>query len=144
VRTIGNILWLVLAGVWLAIAYVVAGLLALLPIITIPFALQSFKIAGYALWPFGRVVVRHPERDVSLSPLANVIWFILGGWWLVLAHLVAGVLLMVTIVGIPFGVANVKLAALAVAPFGKRIVTLQEAARSGAPILVRVQQLEDG
>jgi uncharacterized membrane protein YccF (DUF307 family) len=119
---IGNILWLVLAGWWLSLAYVIAGIVNLLPIITIPLAIQSFKLAGYALWPFGRVVVDIPNRSGGLSFLANVIWFFLGGMWLALAHVIAGVLLMLTIIGIPLGVASFKMAGLALAPFGRTVV----------------------
>ncbi|HKJ54662.1 MAG TPA: YccF domain-containing protein [Nitriliruptoraceae bacterium] len=123
---IGNVLWLVLAGWWLALAYVFAGIINLLPIITIPLAIQSFKLAGYALWPFGRTVVEIPNRSGGVSFLANVVWLILAGWWLVLAHVLAGVLLMITIIGIPLGVASFKMAGLALAPFGKTIVSLDE------------------
>lgn len=123
-KFIGNVLWLVLAGWWLALAYVVAGIINILPIITIPLAIQSFKLAGYALWPFGRTVVEIPNRSGGLSFLANVVWLVLAGWWLVLAHVVAGVLLMITIIGIPLGVASFKMAGLALAPFGKTVVPI--------------------
>lgn len=121
-KLLGNLLWLVLAGWWLALAYVVAGVVNLLTIIGIPFGLQAFKLAGYALWPFGRVVV---TTDAGYGPLAligNVIWVILTGWELALAHLVAGVLLCLTIVGIPLGIASFKMVWLALVPFGKRVV----------------------
>jgi uncharacterized membrane protein YccF (DUF307 family) len=141
-RTLGNLLWLLLAGVWLAMGYAVAGLINLVFIITIPFGLQAFKLAGYALWPFGRVVVHRPERDVALSFLGNVIWFVFGGFWLVLAHLITGLLLMLTIIGIPLGVANFKMAGLALAPFGKRVVTLDQARAMGAPVVMQVDELQ--
>lgn len=121
-RTIGNILWLVLAGVWLAIGYVLAGVINCIFIITIPFGVQAFKLAGYALWPFGRMVVHRPNRDVALGCLGNVIWFVFGGIWLALGHLVAGVLRCMTVVGIPLGIACFKMTGLALAPFGKQIV----------------------
>ena len=123
-RTIGNILWLVLAGFWMAIAYVIAGILNCIIIIGIPFGIQSFKLAGYALWPFGRVVVHKPNRDVAVSVLGNVIWFFLGGFFLVLGHVITGLLLMLTIIGIPLGIASFKMAGLALAPFGKEIVPI--------------------
>lgn len=123
---IGNVLWLVLAGWWLALAYVFAGIINIIPIITIPLAIQSFKLAGYALWPFGRTVVEIPNRSGGVSFLANVVWLILAGWWLVLAHVAAGVLLMITIIGIPLGVASFKMAGLALAPFGKTIVSFDD------------------
>ena len=121
-RTIGNVLWLVLAGIWLAIGYVLAGIINCIFIITIPFGLQSFKLAGYALWPFGRMVVHRPDRDMALGCLGNAIWFLFGGVWLALGHLITGLLLCLTVIGIPLGIANFKLAGLALAPFGKQIV----------------------
>lgn len=125
-RIIGNVLWLLLAGLWLAVAYAVAGVVNLVFIITIPFAIQSFKLAGYALWPFGRVVVRNPDADVALSTLGNVIWFVTAGLWLAIGHLLTGLLLMVTIIGFPLGVASMKMAGLALFPFGKQIVAQDE------------------
>lgn len=142
-RTIGNILWLTLAGLWLAIGYTIAGLINLVFIITIPFAIQAFKLAGYALWPFGRVVVHRPERDVALSLLGNIIWFVFGGFWMALAHLVTGLLLIITIIGFPLGVANLKMAGLALAPFGKKVVTLAQAKEMGAPVVAVVEELPD-
>jgi uncharacterized membrane protein YccF (DUF307 family) len=119
---LGNLLWLVLAGWWVALAYVIAGIINILTIIGIPFGIQAFKLAGYALWPFGRVVV---TTDAGYGPLAligNVIWFILAGWELALAHILAGLLLCLTIVGIPLGIASFKMVWLALVPFGKRIM----------------------
>ncbi|MET0909140.1 MAG: YccF domain-containing protein, partial [Ilumatobacteraceae bacterium] len=121
-RTIGNILWFVLAGLWMAIGYVIAGVIQCITIIGIPFGLQSFKLARYALWPFGRVVVQRIDRDPGLSCVGNVIWLLLGGVWLALGHLFTGVLLCITIIGIPFGIASFKLAGLALVPFGKQVV----------------------
>ncbi len=121
-KTLGNVLWLVLAGVWLSIGYVIAGILNCVLVITIPFGVQAFKLAGYALWPFGRMVVHRPDRDVALGCLGNAIWFVCGGLWLALGHILAGVLLCLTVVGIPLGLASFKLAGLALAPFGKQIV----------------------
>ena len=122
--TLGNLLWLVLAGIWLAIGYVFAGIINCILIITIPFGIQSFKLAGYALWPFGRMVVERQDRDVALGCLGNAIWFVFGGVWLALGHLVAGLLLCLTVIGIPLGVASFKMAGLALAPFGKQIVPI--------------------
>lgn len=121
-RTVGNLLWLVLAGVWLAIGYVLAGIINCIFVITIPFGIQSFKLAGYALWPFGRMVVHRTDRDVALGCLGNAIWFVFGGLWLALGHLIAGALLCITVIGIPLGVASFKMAGLALAPFGKQVV----------------------
>jgi uncharacterized membrane protein YccF (DUF307 family) len=129
VRTLLNIIWLVLAGFWLALAYVVAGLILCITIIGIPFGVQSFKLAGYALWPFGRVLVPSPTRLKGLSVVANILWFVLAGWWLALAHLVTGILLCLTIVGIPLGVADFKMAGAALVPFGKQIVRTTDLAQ---------------
>jgi uncharacterized membrane protein YccF (DUF307 family) len=123
VRTIGNIIWLVVAGLWLAIGYVIAGIIACIFIITIPFGIASFRIAGYALWPFGRTVVPIETRGAA-STIGNVIWFVVAGWWLALEHLVTALFLAITIIGIPFAVANLKLMTLAFAPLGKRIVPI--------------------
>lgn len=118
---LGNVLWLVLAGWWVALAYVAAGVVNLVTIIGIPFGIQAFKLAGYALWPFGRVVV---TTDAGYGPVAligSVIWLILTGWELALAHIVVGVLLCLTIVGIPLGIGSFKMVRLALVPFGKRV-----------------------
>ena len=125
-RTIGNILWFVLAGWWLALAYAVAGLLACVLIITIPFGIAAFRLAGYALWPFGRRVVIHGGAGLP-SLLGNVLWILLFGWELALMHLAAGLLLMLTIIGIPFGIASIKLAVLALVPLGTRVVDADDA-----------------
>ena len=125
-RTIGNLLWLILAGIWLAIGYVFAGVLCCITIIGIPFGVQSFKLAGYALWPFGRVVVHRPDSG-GVSVIANIIWLVLGGIWLALGHVIAGLLLCITIIGIPFGIASFKMAGLALVPFGKEIVDARQA-----------------
>ena len=117
-----NVLWLVLSGFWLFLGYVVAGIIQCVTIIGIPFGVQSFKLAGFALWPFGRSVVRRPTASPSLSCVGNVLWFVLGGLWLAIGHAVTGVLLCLTIIGIPLGVANFKLIPLALAPFGRDIV----------------------
>jgi uncharacterized membrane protein YccF (DUF307 family) len=132
VRTILNVIWLVLAGFWLAIAYVLAGLLLCVTIIGIPFGVQSFKLAGYALWPFGRVLVPSSTRLKGLSVVANILWFVLAGWWLALAHLVTGILLCLTIIGIPLGVADFKMAGAALVPFGKEIVRTTDLAEPPA------------
>jgi uncharacterized membrane protein YccF (DUF307 family) len=121
-RVLGNLLWLVLAGWWLALAYLIAGVVACIFIITIPFGIQAFKLAFFTLWPFGRVVVERPGADPALGCLGNVIWLIFFGVELALAHLVAGLLLCLTVVGIPLGLACFKLIPLALLPFGKEIV----------------------
>lgn len=117
-----NLLWLVLSGFWLFIGYLIAGVIQCITIIGIPFGIQSFKLAGFALWPFGRSVVHRPGASTSLSLVGNIIWIVLSGIWLALAHLFLGVLLCITIIGIPLGLGNFKLIPLALVPFGKDIV----------------------
>ena len=122
-RLIGNILWLVLCGFAMAVSYAIAGVVMCLLIITIPFGIASFRIAGYALWPFGRTVVVRADAGAG-SCLGNVIWFVLAGLWLAIAQVITGVLLCCTIVGIPLGIASFKMAGLAIAPLGKEIVPI--------------------
>jgi len=116
-----NLIWLVLEGIWMAIGYVVAGLVCFILIITIPFGIAAFRIAGYVLWPFGRTVERRPEAGVA-SMIGNILWIILFGWWLALGHLIAGIALCVTIIGIPLGIASFKIIPVTLVPLGVRIV----------------------
>ena len=134
-RTIGNVLWLIFAGIWLAIAYSLAGLVLCVTIIGIPFGIQAFKMAGFALWPFGYTVVTKPSSGV-LEVVFNVIWLILFGWEIFVLHLVAGLVLCITIIGIPFGIQAFKLSLLALWPFGRTIVPARSAA--GAQTVVAV------
>ena len=120
-RLILNIIWLVLAGFWLALSYLLAGIVMCILIITIPFGLQAFKLASYALWPFGRTVVRRRDAGAG-SLIGNIIWVVLAGWWLALEHLITGILLAITIIGLPLALANFKLIPIAFAPFGSVIV----------------------
>ena len=120
-RFILNIIWLVLAGFWLAIGYAFAALICFILIITIPLGVAALRIALYALWPFGRTVVRKPGAGAG-SLIGNIIWIILCGWWLALAHLVTGIALCITIIGIPLGLANFKLIPISLMPFGAEIV----------------------
>jgi uncharacterized membrane protein YccF (DUF307 family) len=136
VRVVLNILWLVLAGIWLALAYVLAGVLLCITIIGIPFGVQSFKLAVYALWPFGRALVPSNSRHKGLSVIANILWFVLAGWWLALCHLLTGIALCLTIIGIPLGIASFKMAGAALVPFGKEIVDLQGLAAPPAGAVV--------
>lgn len=121
VRTLLNIIWLVFAGFWLAIGYAAAGLLCFLLIVTIPFGIASFRIAGYALWPFGREVVDSPTSGV-LSVIGNVIWLVVAGIWLAIGHVVTAIPLFISIIGIPMGWANLKLIPVSLMPLGKRVV----------------------
>jgi len=129
-RLILNIIWFVLAGVWMAIAYAIAALICFVLIITIPFGIASLRIAMFALWPFGKTVVKRSDAGV-VSGLGNVLWFILCGWWLAIGHLVTGTLLCLTIIGIPLGLANYKLIPVSLLPLGREIVTVQQARAQG-------------
>ena len=127
-RTIGNVLWFLLAGVWLAIGYVVAGLIAFVLIITIPFGIAAFRLAAFVVWPFGRTAVWRREAGVW-SVVGNVVWVLLLGWELALLHLIAGLVLCVTIIGIPFGIACWKMVPLALLPLGREVVPIEQAER---------------
>jgi uncharacterized membrane protein YccF (DUF307 family) len=120
-KTLLNLIWLVLAGFWLAVGYAVAGIICCVLIVTIPFGIASFRIAGYTLWPFGRTVVDKPGASAG-ALLGNIIWIIFAGWWLALGHLTTGIALCLTIIGIPLGVANFKLIPVSLLPLGKEIV----------------------
>jgi uncharacterized membrane protein YccF (DUF307 family) len=126
VRVVLNVIWLLLSGIWLALGYLIAAIVMFVLILTIPFGKQALKLAGYALWPFGRVLVPSPSRHVAISVIGNIIWFVLAGWWLALLHLIGGILLCLTIIGIPLGVANFKMAGAALVPFGKEVRSLTE------------------
>jgi uncharacterized membrane protein YccF (DUF307 family) len=126
VKTLLNVIWLVLAGVWLALAYLLAAILLAITIIGLPFAKQSFKLARYALWPFGWALVQSPTRHETLSTVGNVLWFLLAGWWLALGHLVTGIALCLTIIGIPLGIADIKMAGAALFPFGRAVIRARE------------------
>ncbi|WP_326824096.1 YccF domain-containing protein [Streptosporangium sp. NBC_01639] len=125
-RTLLNVIWLVFAGIWLAIGYVIAGVICCVLIITIPFGIASFRIAAYALWPFGRTVVRDPDAGV-LSTVGNVIWFVVAGVWLAIGHLLTSIPLFLSIIGIPLGIANIKLIPVSLLPLGARIVDVNDA-----------------
>jgi uncharacterized membrane protein YccF (DUF307 family) len=120
-RTILNVIWLILCGWWMALAYALAGLICFVLIITIPFGIAAFRIANYVLWPFGRTVERRQEAGVA-SLIGNVIWVVLFGLWLAIGHLTAGISLCLTIIGIPLGLANFKLIPISLVPLGTRIV----------------------
>jgi uncharacterized membrane protein YccF (DUF307 family) len=139
VRLLLNILWFVLSGLWLAIGYAFAALICFILIITIPFGVAALRIGIFALWPFGRTVVRRPDAGAG-SAIGNVLWFVLCGWWLALGHLITGVLLCITLIGIPLGLANFKLIPVSLTPFGRDIVSVEEAQRMGLQPLVTVDE----
>ena len=120
-KIIGNILWLILGGILISLYYALVGLLFCLSIIGIPFGLQLFKMAGFALWPFGREVVSGPNDAGCLSILMNIIWILCGGIEIAILHVWFGIIFCITIIGIPFGLQHFKMALLALAPFGKEI-----------------------
>ena len=120
-----NVIWLVLCGWWMAIAYVLAGIVCAILIITIPFAIASFRIASYVIWPFGRSVQMRREAGIG-SLIGNIIWIILVGWELAIGHLTAGILLCLTIIGIPLGLANFKLIPISLLPLGTQVVRSDE------------------
>jgi uncharacterized membrane protein YccF (DUF307 family) len=120
-KTIGNILWFVLAGFWLAIGFAFSGLICCITIVGIPFGIQAFKLAGFALWPFGRTVVANDDDSEVLEIIFNVIWLLLFGWALFATAMVTAVLLCLTIIGIPFALQSFKIGVLALWPFGRTV-----------------------
>lgn len=120
-RTLLNVIWFVLCGFWLAVGYVFAGVICCILIVTIPFGLASFRMANYALWPFGRQLVKRDDAGVA-SAIGNVIWIIVAGWWLALAHVTTAIALAMTIIGIPLAIANLKLIPVSLVPLGRVIV----------------------
>jgi uncharacterized membrane protein YccF (DUF307 family) len=135
-RLVGNVLWFVLAGLWLAIGYLAAALVMFILIITIPFALQAVKLSMFALWPFGRTVVKRLDAGAP-SLIGNILWLILAGWWLAIGHLVTGILLCITIIGIPLGLGNFKLIPISLWPFGREIVPIEQADATGVAVALR-------
>jgi uncharacterized membrane protein YccF (DUF307 family) len=123
INLILNIVWLIIWGLWMAIGYAVLGLLMFIFIITIPWGIASFRIANYVLWPFGRTTVERPDAGAA-SFVGNIIWLIFAGIWLAIGHVIAGIGFCLTIIGIPFGIANFKMVPISLVPLGREIVTL--------------------
>jgi uncharacterized membrane protein YccF (DUF307 family) len=121
VRLVLNVLWLIFGGLLIALGYAIAGLICFVLIVTIPFGVASFRMANYALWPFGRTLVPKPSAGVG-SAVGNVIWFIVAGWWLALGHIATAIAQAVTIIGIPLAIANIKLVPVSLMPLGHEIV----------------------
>ncbi len=140
VRLLLNIIWFVFAGLWTAIGYAFAALIMFVLVITIPFGVAALRIGVFALWPFGKTVVRRSDAGAG-STIGNVLWFLLAGWWLILLHLFTGVLLCLTVIGIPLGLANFKLIPVTLTPFGRDIVSIDEAQRLGLHQEVSVTQV---
>ncbi|MET7722027.1 YccF domain-containing protein [Streptomyces mirabilis] len=120
-----NILWLVFCGIWMAIGYLIAALVCFILIVTIPFGIASLRIAGFVLWPFGRTTVERPDAGAP-SCIGNVLWLVFAGWWLALAHLITSIPLFVSIIGIPFGWANLKLIPISLMPLGREVVATDQ------------------
>ena len=129
-RLLLNLIWLVFGGLWLALGYALVALVMFILIITIPFGIAAMRMALFCLWPFGRTLVRRPGAGAG-SLIGNVIWFVLAGWWLALGHLISGVAMCLTIIGIPLGLANFKLIPVSLTPFGRDIVDIDQARRMG-------------
>lgn len=117
-----NIIWLVFGGLFLAIGYFLAGIICCLLIITIPFGIASFRIASYALWPFGRTIVDKGGSSGPISFIGNVIWFVVAGLWIAIGHVVSALAQAITIIGIPLAIANLKMIPVSLMPLGKEIV----------------------
>jgi len=123
-KIIGNILWLLLGGFLISLEYLVSSLLLIVTIIGIPFGFQTLKLASLALWPFGRDAIYIEERSGCVSTIMNILWILVGGIWIAVTHLVLALLFFITIIGIPFGMQHMKLAGVALVPFGREIRTI--------------------
>ena len=121
VKLLLNLIWLVFGGLWLALGYVLAGIICCVLVVTIPFGVASFRMASYALWPFGRPIVDRPTAG-AMSTIGTVIWILVAGWWLVLGHVTTAFAQAITIVGIPLAIANLKMIPVSLVPLGKEIV----------------------
>ena len=138
-RVILNLIWLVLCGIWLFLAYALAALICFILIITIPFGVASLRIGLFALWPFGRTVVERRDAGAA-SAIGNVLWLLLCGWWLALAHLITVLALCLTIIGIPLGLANFKLIGVSLTPLGREIVSVEEARARGVAVAAALER----
>ncbi|MFJ1793649.1 YccF domain-containing protein [Kitasatospora griseola] len=116
-----NVIWLLFCGLWMAIGYVLAGIICFVLIVTIPFGIASFRLAGFMLWPFGRTTVVRADAGAP-SLIGNVIWLVFAGWWLALGHIVTSIPLFLSIIGIPFGWANLKMVPISLTPLGRDVV----------------------
>lgn len=121
-KFLGNIIWLICGGIITSVEYLISSLLLMVTIIGIPFGVQTLKLSMLALWPFGSKVVDNGNSGGCLSVIMNIIWICIGGIWICLTHLGFGIVLCITIIGIPFGLQHFKMAAFALTPFGKNIV----------------------
>jgi len=126
-RLIGNLLWVILGGLFMAIGWVIAGILSFITIIGIPWGIASFLIASFSLWPFGREMIDRKQGTTmkTMSLIGNIVWVVIGGWWIALGHLLAALVCAITIIGIPFAWQHVKLAGISFTPLGKEIVPVE-------------------
>ncbi len=120
-NVLGNIIWLIFGGFMIALEYLISSIILMVTIIGIPFGLQTLKLASLALWPFGREASFTNRADGCLSIFMNVLWILVGGIWISLSHVFWGLILCITIIGIPFGMQHFKLAGVALTPFGREI-----------------------
>jgi uncharacterized membrane protein YccF (DUF307 family) len=123
-RIIGNLIWLIFGGIVIAIEYCIGSIILMITIVGIPFGIQTLKMAALSIWPFGRDTRVHARASGCLYILMNVLWLICGGIWIALTHAIFGLVLCVTIIGIPFGLQHFKLTAIAISPFGRDIVSV--------------------
>jgi uncharacterized membrane protein YccF (DUF307 family) len=121
-RLLGNLIWLVFGGLVIAIEYLIGSLLLMITIVGIPFGIQTLKMAALAIWPFGRDTRVHVRASGCLYILMNILWLLTGGLWIAITHAIFGLILCITIIGIPFGLQHFKLTAIALSPFGRDIV----------------------
>lgn len=133
IRFILNIIWLLTAGIWLFIGYMLAGVIACLLIVTIPFGVASFRIAGYVIWPFGREVVSSGTGAIGM--IGNIIWFVVAGMWLAMAHIATALVQAVTIIGLPMAWANLKMIPVTCFPFGAEVVSTRDRRAMYAPVV---------
>ena len=126
-----NILWIVCGGIWMAAGWLIAALIMAITIIGLPWAKAALNIAVYTVLPFGYTVIDKPPGPFggAFALVGNIVWFVLAGWWLALGHLIAAVILAVTIIGLPFAWAHLKLAGISLWPLGREIVPIEEAQR---------------
>lgn len=124
-RVILNVIWLLLAGLPMALGYALAGIVCCVLVVTIPWGIASFRIANYVLWPFGRTIVDRPGSGIA-SAIGNVIWILVAGIWLAIGHIASAAALFVTIVGIPLAIAELKIIPVTLTPLGKQIVSTRD------------------
>lgn len=121
---IGNLIWLIFGGIIIAVEYFIGSIILMITIVGIPFGIQTLKMAALAIWPFGRDTRVHDRASGCLYIIMNIIWLLTGGLWIAATHAIFGVILCITIIGIPFGLQHFKLTAIALSPFGRDIVNV--------------------